>query len=137
MEFRDKFIKLHVRIPHIIQEKTHPMNHHRLVYHYDQVKKSATLMTSECWWGKLAPLLTSSVYMVFTRVAACCCHSKCLLIFIKDQCLNMHFVHRFWNGKGRTVVFHTQTLSLQWERVRLMGNYEACLESKDTSCVGR
>jgi len=48
MEFHDKVIKLHVHIPHIIQDKTHPMHHHRLVYHYNQVKKSAPLITGEC-----------------------------------------------------------------------------------------
>lgn len=35
----------------------------------------------------------------------------------------MRFVHHFCNGKGRTIVFHTQTLSLQCDRVWLIGNY--------------
>jgi hypothetical protein len=116
MEFHDKFIKLHVHIPHIIHSKTHPMHHHRLIYHYNQVNKFATLMTGECQWGKLAPMLTSSVYMIFAHVAASCCYSKSLLIFINDQCLNMHFVHSFCNGKGRAGVFHTQTLSAMGQR---------------------
>jgi hypothetical protein len=76
MEFHDKFIKLYVYIPHIIQDKTRPMHHHRLVYHYDQVKKFATLMTDECQWGQ-----TSTNVNINSTHDLCSC--GCMLLSFK------------------------------------------------------